>query len=216
VTDPIRVAVVDDHRLFREGMRALFDSVPGVELVADGEDGHDAVRIATDLRPAVLLMDIRMPRLNGIEATRAIRKQRSDVAVVVLTMVEDDESVGEALREGARGYVLKGADPDEMLAVVRAAARGDLLLTGSIAQRAQLMLGAQPRPWSPPLPELSERERAVLDLLAAGDDPSRIAATLHLSPKTVRNYLTTIPRRLGVPDRATAVAVARQAGLGRR
>jgi DNA-binding NarL/FixJ family response regulator len=216
VTDLIRVAVVDDHRLFREGMRALFDSVPGVELVADGQDGHDAVRIATELRPAVLLMDIRMPGLNGIEATRAIRQQGSDVAVVVLTMVEDDESVGEALREGARGYVLKGADPDEMLAVVRAAARGDLLLTGSIAERAQLMLGAQPRRWTPPLPELSERERAVLDLLAAGDDPSRIAATLHLSPKTVRNYLTSIPRRLGVPDRATAVAGARQAGLGRR
>lgn len=215
MADPIRVAVVDDHRLFREGLRALFDTVADLELVADGENGHDAVRIARQLRPAVLLLDLRMPELNGIEALREIRRQTPGVSVVMLTMVDDSEPVSQALREGAAGYVLKGADPVDLLRVVRSAGRGELLLTGVAAEQAQEMLGGATARYRPPLPQLSERERAVLDLLAAGNDAARIAATLHLSQKTVRNYLTVIPRRLGVADRQTAIAVARQAGLGR-
>jgi DNA-binding NarL/FixJ family response regulator len=215
VADPTRVAVVDDHRLFREGLRALFDTVADLELVADGENGHDAIRIARELRPAVMLLDLRMPELNGIEALRRIRRETPDVTVVMLTMVDDSEPVAQALREGAAGYVLKGADPVDLLRVVRSAGRGELLLTGVAAEQAQGMLSGTPTRYRPPLPQLSERERAVLDLLAAGNDTARIAAALHLSQKTVRNYLTVIPRRLGVADRQTAIAVARQAGLGR-
>jgi DNA-binding NarL/FixJ family response regulator len=209
------VAVVDDHRLFREGLRALLHSVPDLELVADGENGHDAVRICQQLRPAVILLDLRMPDLSGVEALRRIRRVAPEVAVVMLTMVDDAEPITEALREGAAGYVLKGADPEDLLRTVRAAARGELLLTGIAADRAREMFGGPARRYEPPLPQLSDRERAVLDLLAAGHDTGRIAAELFLSPKTVRNYLTVIPRRLGVPDRAAAVALARQVGLGR-
>jgi DNA-binding NarL/FixJ family response regulator len=170
VADRITVGVVDDHRLFRDGLAALFASVPDLELVGSAVDGEEAVVLAQTLHPDVLLMDIRMPGINGVEATRRVLAAAPDVAVVMLTMVDDDESVAEALREGARGYVLKDADQHEMLRVIR---------------------------------------------LAAGYDTARMSRTLHLSEKTVRNYLTTIPRRLGVADRAAAVELARKEGLGR-
>jgi DNA-binding NarL/FixJ family response regulator len=216
VPEPIRVGVVDDHRLFRDGLAALFGSIPDIDLVGSAEDGPGAVVLAQTLHPDVLLMDLRMPGMNGVEATRRVRAAAPDVAVVMLTMVDDDESLAEALREGARGYVLKDADQHEMLRVMRAAARGELLLGPALADRAVQLLGAPSSGrYVPPLPQLSERERAVLDLLAAGYDTARISATLHLSPKTVRNHLTAIPRRLGVPDRASAIELARRAGLGR-
>jgi DNA-binding NarL/FixJ family response regulator len=211
----VTVGVVDDHRLFRDGLAALFSSVPDLELVGTAVDGEEAVVLAQTLHPDVLLMDIRMPGINGVEATRRVRAVAPDVAVVMLTMVDDDESVAEALREGARGYVLKDADQHEMLRVIRSAARGELLLGPRLAERAGLLLGSSMGPYAPPLPALSERERAVLDLLAAGYDTARISATLHLSAKTVRNYLTGIPRRLGVADREAAVELARREGLGR-
>ncbi|GII57808.1 DNA-binding response regulator [Planotetraspora thailandica] len=211
----IRVAVADDHTLFRDGLRALFDSVPDMTLVGTAATGDEAIELAVIARPSVLLMDIRMPGMNGLAATRRVRALAPEVAVVMLTMVDDDESVSAALREGACGYVLKDADQEEMLRVVRAAARGELLFGASVAQHARQLLEAASRSQQPPFPQLSERERAVLDLLAAGYETARIAQTLHLSTKTVRNYLTVIPRRLGVPDRAAAVGLARQAGLGR-
>ena len=216
MADRITVGVVDDHRLFRDGLAALFASVPDLELVGSAVDGEEAVVLAQTLHPDVLLMDIRMPGINGVEATRRVRAAAPDVAVVMLTMVDDDESVAEALREGARGYVLKDADQHEMLRVIRSAARGELLLGPRLAERARALLGSPAGPYAPPLPALSERERAVLDLLAAGYDTARISATLHLSAKTVRNYLTVIPRRLGVADRDAAVELARREGLGRR
>jgi DNA-binding NarL/FixJ family response regulator len=216
VSEAIRVGVVDDHRLFRDGLAALFGSLPDIELVGSAEDGPGAVVLAQTLHPDVLLMDLRMPGMNGVEATRRVRAAAPDVAVVMLTMVDDDESLAEALREGARGYVLKDADQHEMLRAIRSAARGELLLGPRLADRARALLGAPSSgPYVPPLPQLSERERAVLDLLAAGYDTARISATLHLSAKTVRNYLTSIPRRLGVTDRAAAIELARRAGLGR-
>jgi DNA-binding NarL/FixJ family response regulator len=216
VADRITVGVVDDHQLFREGLAALFASVPDMDLIGSAVDGEQAVVLAQTLHPDVLLMDIRMPGINGVEATRRVLAAAPDVAVVMLTMVDDDESVSEALREGARGYVLKDADQHEMLRVVRSAARGELLLGPRLAERARALLGSPAGPYAPPLPALSERERAVLDLLAAGYDTARISATLHVSAKTVRNYLTAIPRRLGVADREAAVELARREGLGRR
>jgi DNA-binding NarL/FixJ family response regulator len=215
VPEPITVGVVDDHRLFREGLAALFASVPDVEHVGSATNGEEAVVLAQTTHPDVLLMDLRMPGTNGVEATRRVRAVAPGVAVVMLTMVDDDESVAEALREGALGYVLKDADQHEMLRVIRAAARGELLLGPRLAALAPALLGSPPGPYTPPLPQLSERERAVLDLLAAGYDTARISATLHLSAKTVRNYLTGIPRRLGVADRAAAIELARRVGLGR-
>ncbi|WP_157530363.1 helix-turn-helix transcriptional regulator [Microtetraspora niveoalba] len=211
----IRVAVADDHTLFRDRLRALFDSVPDMTLVGAAADGDEAIELAVTAHPAVLLMDIRMPGMNGLAATRRIRTLAPDVAVVMLTMVDDDELVAAALREGACGYVLKDADQQEMLRVVRAAARGELLFGASVARQARQLLETGIRSHQPPFPHPSERERAVLDLLAAGYDTARIAATLHLSTKTVRNYLTLIPRRLKVADRAAAVELARHAGLGR-
>ncbi|GAA4560781.1 response regulator transcription factor [Planotetraspora kaengkrachanensis] len=210
----IRIAVADDHTLFRDGLRALFDSVPDVTLVGTAATGDEALELAVTVHPDVLLMDIRMPGMNGLAATRRVRALAPEVAVVMLTMVDDDESVAAALREGACGYVLKDADQEEMLRVVRAAARGELLFGAGVARYARRLLESG-SPARPPFPQLSERERAVLDLLAADYDTARIAAALHLSPKTVRNYLTVIPRRIGAPDRAAAVDLARRAGLGR-
>jgi DNA-binding NarL/FixJ family response regulator len=212
---PVRVVVADDHTLFREGLRALFASVGDIELVGLAGDGDEAVRTALAERPDVLLMDIRMPGTNGVEAAAALRKAAPDVAVVMLTMVDERESLAEAVREGAVGYVLKGADEEELLGTVRAAARGEVHFGPTVAAYARSLLVEGGKPYDAPLPQLSQREREILDLLASGHDVQRIAATLHLSTKSVRNYLTGIPRRLGVADRDAAVVLAREAGLGR-
>ncbi|TRW47252.1 response regulator transcription factor [Georgenia yuyongxinii] len=212
---PVRVAVADDHTLFREGLRALFDSRADVELVGSAADGAEAVKVAVTARPQVMLMDIRMPDEDGIAVTSRLQVLAPDVAVVMLTMVDDAEQLAEAIRHGAVGYVLKGADEDELLEVVHAAARRELHFGPSAVAHARAMLRAGGAPYAPPLPELSEREREILDLLASGYDVARIAGRLHLSTKSVRNYLTGIPRRLGVPDRESALARARAAGLGR-
>jgi DNA-binding NarL/FixJ family response regulator len=211
----IRVAIADDHALFRKGLRALLDSVPDIDLVAEAENGDQAVRVAVSDRPHVLLLDIRMPGHDGLSAMRRIRVSAPEVAVVMLTMVDESRSLSDALRGGAVGYVLKDADPQELLGTIRAAARGDLLLGASIAGMARSLWEAPAGPWRPPLPELSDRERSVLDLLAAGGSVPEIATALYLSEKSVRNYLTTIPRRLGVADRDEAIELARAAGLGR-
>ena len=215
MTEPVRVAIADDHTLFREGLRALCDSVAGIELVGSVGDCQAAVELAVTARPHVMLMDIRMPGGNGIAATARIRHLAPEVAVVMLTMVEDRDSLAEAIHEGAVGYVLKGADEDELIEVITSAARGGLHFGPSIAGQARELLRAGGAPYAPPLPALSERERAILDLLASDYDVPRIAATLHLSVKSVRNHLTAIPRRLGVPDRAACVQIARESGLGR-
>ncbi|WP_353828931.1 response regulator [Agromyces sp. SYSU T0242] len=215
MTEVIRVAIADDHALFRQGVRAMLAAVADLDLVAEAEDGEDAVRLAVTEAPDVLLLDIRMPRRSGIDALGAIRARAPGVRIVMLTMVDDDEAVAAALREGAVGFVLKGADPDELVRVVRAAARGEMLLGAGIAPRAVALLQPAGGPWRPPLPELREREREVLDLLAAGHDPAGIARRLHLSVKTVRNVLAGIPARLGVSTRDEAIRRARAAGLGR-
>lgn len=213
--NPIQILLVDDHTLFRHGIRALLDSVEGLELVGEAASGKEALAQATALQPDVILMDITMPDLNGIEATRRILAANPCANVVIMTMFEDDDSVIAAMRAGARGYVLKGADEDELLRVVRAVAGGEALFGPAIAARLMRYFadsGAHGR--TPAFPDLTERERDILGLIAQGRGNSEIAARLFLSTKTVRNHITSIFGKLQVADRSEAIVRAREAGLG--
>lgn len=210
----IRILLADDHMLFRDGMRALFGSLPDTDVVGEAANGMAAVNLAERLQPDVVLMDIQMPGLNGIEATRQIVKASPHIGVVVVTMFEDDDSVFAAMRAGARGYVLKGADQEEMLRVIRAVARGEALFGPAIAIRlASYFSGPRPAP-TVAFPELTEREREVLALLAQGLSNQEIAGKLTLSIKTVRNHVSNIFSKLQVVDRVQAALRARDAGLG--
>ncbi len=212
---PIRLLIADDHTLFRHGIRALLSSVADIELVGEAASGEEAVAQAAALRPDVILMDIKMPGMNGIEATRRVLAQTSGIAVVVLTMLEDDDSVFAAMRAGARGYVVKGADEVEMLRVVRAAAGGEALFGPAIAERLMAFFadaGSVPKARS--FPDLTERERDVLGLIARGHSNAEIADRLFLSPKTVRNHISNIFDKLQVTDRSQAIVRAREAGMG--
>ena len=209
----IRVLVADDHTLFRHGLRALLESVPDVELVGEAANGEEAVSLVETVRPDVVLMDILMPVLSGIPATRRIVDIHPEVAVVMLTMQAEDDAVFAAVRAGARGYVLKGADESELLRVLRAAAQGEALFGPEIARRLVNFFG-QSRPTAPEFPELSAREREVLTCIAQGWNNAAIAERLVLSPKTVRNHISNIFSKLQVADRAEAIVRARQAGLG--
>ncbi len=214
--EPIRVLIADDHTLFRQGIRALLASVPDVELIGEAATGEDAVARAAALRPDVVLMDIKMPGTNGVEATRRVLNENPRVGVVVLTMLEDDDSVFAAMRAGARGYVVKGADEGEMLRVVRAAASGEALFGRAVAERLMTFFAdagqiAKARAF----PDLTDRERDVLGLIAQGLSNAEIADRLFLSPKTVRNHISSIFDKLQVTDRAQAIVRAREAGMGR-
>ncbi|MBA2712117.1 MAG: response regulator transcription factor [Rubrobacteraceae bacterium] len=214
-TSNIRILIADDHALFRGGLNALFLSVSDTEVVGEAATGEEAVALAADLQPDVVLMDIQMPGINGIEATRAIVRNSSHAGVIVVTMFEDDDSVFAAMRAGARGYVLKGADQDEILKVIRAVADGEAHFGLEIASRLMDFFST-PRPATPSeaFPELTAREREVLDLIAAGLSNQEIARHLYLSPKTVRNHISNIFTKLQVADRAQAIVRARKAGLG--
>jgi DNA-binding NarL/FixJ family response regulator len=200
----------------REGLRAVLGSEPDMEVVGEAATGKEVVERAAELRPAVILMDIQMPDLNGIQATRRILEVDPEVGVVVLTMFEDDDSVFSAMRAGARGYVLKGAPPNEILKVLRAVADGEAHFGPEIARRLMDFFSA-PRPASPAeaLPELTAREIEILDLIAQGHTNAKIAARLYLSPKTVGNHISHIFTKLQVADRAHAIIRAREAGLGK-
>ncbi|GAA4361495.1 response regulator [Paeniglutamicibacter cryotolerans] len=211
--DPLRVAIADDHTLFRRGLWALLASVPDMEVCAEAADGGQALRRVVETHPDVLLLDIRMPGETGLEMLPRIRRAAPDTAILMLTMVEPGPSVLLALSEGASGYVLKGAEQDELLQAIRAAARGQLLLGPDVA--AAVTGRQQTGPWQAPLAQLSAREREVADLLAAGLPVERIARRLGLSIKSVRNHLAVIPRKLGVATRAEVIEVAKAAGLGR-
>ena len=212
----IRILVADDHAVFREGLRAVLGSELDMEVVGEAATGKEVVERGDELRPDVVLMDIQMPQINGIEATRRILDANPDVGVVVLTMFEDDDSVFSAMRAGARGYVLKGADPSEILKVVRAVAGGEAYFGPEIARRLVDFFSA-PKVTSPEeaLPELTARERDILSLIAQGYSNANIAARLFVSPNTVRNHITHIFAKLQVTDRAQAIIRAREAGLGR-
>lgn len=213
--DTIRVVVADDHTLFRDGLRALFASVSDIELVGEAATGEAAIEQAAALQPDVILMDIQMRGLNGIEATRQVLTSSPHIGIIILTMFEDDDSVFDAMRAGARGYILKGADQAELLRAIRAVASGEALFGSSIARRLIAFFGSTASASPPPMfPELTEREREILDLIAQGHNNAKIADRLYLSPKTVRNYISNIFSKLQVVDRAQAIIRAREAGLG--
>ncbi len=211
----IRLLVADDHTLFREGLLALFATQPELEVVGEAASGAEAVSQALALLPDVVLMDIRMPGMSGIEATRHIVQAQPAVGVIMLTMLEDDDSVFAAMRAGARGYILKGADKAEVLRTLQAVALGEALFGPGIARRLMAFLGTSGT-LAPPaaFPQLTEREREVLDLIAQGLANPEIAQRLSLSPKTVGNHISNIFDKLQVADRAKAILRARDAGLG--
>ena len=211
----IRVVLIDDHPVFRHGLTALLAAMPDIEVLAEGATGHDAVRLAAELRPDVVVMDLNMPELNGVEATRLVTGQHPEVGVLVLTMFEDDDSVFAAMRAGAQGYLVKGADGPEVLRAITSVAGGEAIFGPSVARRVLAYLN---RPLSAQdervFPDLTGREREVLELVAAGLGNAAIAHRLSLSPKTVRNNVSSIFAKLQVADRAEAIVRARRAGLG--
>lgn len=212
---PIRILVADDHPLFRAGLRALLDSVADTEFVGEAATGEEAVAAALSLMPDVVVMDINMPGLNGIDATRRIVGESDQVNVLVMTMHEDDEAVFAAIRAGARGYQLKGAAQEETLRAIRSVANGEAIFGPGIAGRLQWFLVAPPQvDPSQAFPQLTDRELEILELLAERQTNAEIAGQLFLSQKTVRNYVSAIFAKLHVADRAEAGLLARDAGLG--
>jgi len=211
----IRILIADDHPLFRDGMHGLLDSVPDTEVVGEAASGDEAVSQAAALQPDVILMDIKMPGINGIAATREILVASPHIGILMVTMLEDDESVFAAMRAGARGYVLKGANQADILLAVRAVARGEVIFGPGIARRL-LRFFSTIRPQAPQraFPDLSEREAELLALMAQGKSNQEIADRLELSLKTVRNHVSNIFSKLQVADRALAILRAREAGLG--
>ncbi len=211
---PVRVVVADDHPLFRNGLTALIRDSPATELAGVAGDGDAAVAVVLAERPDVVLMDLRMPGRSGIEATAAIAAAAPGVAVLVLTMVDDDASVFAAVRAGARGYVLKGAEPAEILRSILVVADGEVIFGRSVATRVLRFFAAPAARQVLPFPDLTAREREVLEQMAGGAGNAVIAGRLQLSEKTVRNLVSSVFGKLQVADRAAAVARARDAGIG--
>jgi DNA-binding NarL/FixJ family response regulator len=211
----IRVLIADDHPVVRRGMSALLSSLEGVEVVAEVGNGEDAVREAQLLRPDVVVMDVQMPGVSGIEATRRLTTAVPGTAVLVVTMFEDDETVFSALQVGARGYLLKGAEQEDILTALRSVVAGQLVVGPRIAQRfIEHLTDPERASGAEPLPVLTGREREVLERLARGQDNATIAAGLGLAAKTVGNHISAIFAKLHVTSRAEAVARARESGLG--
>ena len=213
--DPLRVLLVDDHPLVREGLRALLTSLPDMTIVGEAGDGEEAVTMALELQPDIILMDLHLPKLNGIEATRRIVRASPHIGILVLTMLGDDDSVFGAMRAGARGYLLKGAGKAEVVRAITVVAQGEAIFSPQIAQRlVQYFTNMRPVIPEQAFPDLTEREREVLALIVDGKSNAQIADMLVLSPKTVSNHISNIFSKLQVVDRAQAVSRAREAGLG--
>src|SRR5438105_3656785 len=212
--EPLRILIADDHPLFRFGIQTLLLRTPDVAVVGEATTGAEAVRLAAELQPDVILMDIAMPGLNGIAATRQILAGSPQIRVLIVTMFEDDASVFTAMRAGARGYVLKDAEKDDILRAIQAVGRGEAIFSPAIASRVIDFFSAAPLAAPKAVfPALTEREREILHLLAQGTTNAAIATQLSLSTKTVANYVSNILGKLQVADRAQAVARARDAGL---
>ncbi len=210
----IRVLLVDDDPIVRAGLRLMLGGAPDIEVVAEAADGAEVSALVTAHGPDLVLMDIRMPGVDGVEATRRIRAAVPDAAVLILTMHDDDATVFTAMRAGARGYLLKGAEQDEIAGAIRAVASGQAIFGPGIASRLLDHFANPPEPVADAFPELSAREREILDHLAQGLRTLEIARALNLSPKTVSNNLTSIFAKLEVTDRTAAVIRARERGLG--
>jgi DNA-binding NarL/FixJ family response regulator len=211
--DPIRVLVADDHPVVRRGIGALLASLPGIEVVGEAATGAEAIREAQLTRPHVVVMDVQMPTMDGIEATGRLSTLLPDTAVLVLTMFEDDETVFSAMRAGARGYLLKGAEQQDILAAIRSVVAGQVVIGPGVAGRLISYLSAPPVAGTP-FPELTPREREILDAIAQGQSNGAIAARLGLAAKTVGNHVSAIFAKLRVASRAEAIVRARQEGLG--
>lgn len=212
----VRVLIADDHPAFRKGLAGMLSSVEGITVVGDAENGEDCVAAAAELKPDIVLMDLHMPVVNGIDATRRITEGLPETAVVVLTMLEEDDSVFAAMRAGARGYLLKGADQEDIVRAIRSASQGDVIFGPVIAERVrEYFAGSRRADSSRAFPELTERELQILELMARGESNRAIAESLVLSEKTVRNHVSNIFAKLQVADRSQAIVRARESGLGR-
>ena len=211
--EPIRVLIVDDHPVYRDGLRGLVERAPDLELVGEAENGVAAVTLAAERHPAIVLMDLRMPEMSGIEATRRIVGADPAVGVLVLTMSEDDDSLFAAMRAGARGYIPKDADAEELLGAIRAAALGEAIFGASIATRLMSFFAGGARS-AVAFPELTERELEILEQIAAGRSNAEIGQRLAIAPKTVRTHVANVLNKLEVADRSQAIVRAREAGLG--
>ena len=218
---PIKVLIADDHVFYREGVRAFLNNSPEINVVGEAGNGDEAIAKTSELQPDVILMDLKMPGMNGIDATRRIHETNPKIGVLVLTMFDDDDSVFAAMRAGARGYLLKDADKDEVVRAIIAVERGEAIFSPAIAQRMIQYFSApsvlsnkkgQPDEFA----ELTERELEILNLIAQGDNNNTIANKLSLSIKTVQNYVSSILTKLQVADRAQAIVRAREAGLGKK
>lgn len=217
----IKVLIADDHVFYRQGIRALLENVPEIEVVGEASNGEDVITQAPELLPNVILMDIKMPGMNGIEATRKLTQQQAKIGILVITMFDDDDSVFAAMRAGARGYLLKDADKDEVVRAIMAVEKGEAIFSPAIAQRmiqyfsvvsSRSSIQAQPDAFT----GLTERELEVLDLIAQGYNNQAIASRLSLSIKTVQNYVSSILTKLQVADRSQAIVRAREAGFGKK
>jgi len=213
----IRVVVVDDHQIVRDGLVALLGALDGAEVVGTAEDGREALHVIEETQPDVVVMDIQMPRLDGIEATRFVTGKHPGVKVVMLTMNEDDDTVLSAMRAGASGYLLKGSGAEEVHNAIRAAASGGMIFGASLAGKVGQYFSSMSAPQQDdePFPDLTDRERSVLDMLAAGKTNDQIARELFVSGKTVRNTVSTIYAKLHAAGRGEAIVKAREAGYGR-
>jgi DNA-binding NarL/FixJ family response regulator len=215
MSDPIRVVIADDHPLFRSGLRAALEAIGKVEVVGEAENAEGTVALCQQVKPDVVLMDLMMGTTSGIDATRDVTDRLPNIAVLVLTMLEDDYSVFAAMRAGARGYVLKDADEEVIMRAIEAVVRGEAIFSPAIAGRMiDFFSAAHAKPPQSAFPELTAREREVLHLIAQGLSNAEIADRLFLSPKTVRNHITNTFDKLQVADRAQAIVKARTAGLG--
>jgi DNA-binding NarL/FixJ family response regulator len=210
----VRVLVVDDQTIYRVGLRTMLEDADGVEFVGEAADGAAAIEACAESAPDVVLMDIRMPGVGGVEATRSIVDAHPGVAVLMLTMIEDDTSLFAALRAGARGYLLKGSGPDQIVRAILAAHDGDTIIGSGASDRLRAVFRAETMTPQSPFPQLTRRELEILELVATGANNRMIATRLYLSDKTIRNNVTTIMSKLGSPDRASIIVTAREHGLG--
>lgn len=219
MSEPLRVLIADDHALFRDGMRAIFMGVSDIEVVGEAASGEEAVEQARRLKPELILMDIQMEPMNGIEACKRILDEMPDIHVIMLTMLEDSDSLFAAMVAGAKSYVLKGARRADVLKTIRAVADGEILFGAGIAHRMshffRNMDGSKSRAAANPFPELTSREARILDLIAQGLNNHAIGEKLNVAPKTVANHISNILNKLQVADRAQAIIKAREAGLGK-
>jgi len=209
------VLVVDDHPLVRQGLLAVLGSAEGIVVLGEASDGDQAIHLVTQLEPDVVLMDLQMPGMHGIDATRAIVAARPTTAVLVLTMFEDDDMVFSAVSAGAMGYLLKGADGSDIIAAVRSAGAGQAVFGAALAGRLRSWFASPPRVAADAFPQLTDRERSILDGVAAGLTNAQIGEREFLSSKTVANNVSNILAKLQLAERGQAIIAAREAGLGR-